>query len=248
MKKQYIFRGCTYLAGMLTLVMGLTLNTKAGLGVSAIISVPYSISEIWNLNFGNVTFIVYGLFVLVQMVLHVMTNKRNTMRGGEVLAHANRTNLKLIFIMDVLQLPLSLVFTRLLNLFNRWIPEFKAADPRASITGLCGSFFLLLLALLLTGVGAALTLGMRVIPNPGDGIVQAIADYSGKSVGFTKNCFDLLNICITVSIGILFQGKIVGAGIGTVLAVVLVGRVIAVFSHFFMDSILEKAGIHEIKK
>ena len=81
------------------------------------------------------------------------------------------------------------------------------------------------------------------MPNPGDGIVQAIADCAGKSVGFTKNCFDLLNICITVSIGMIFAGKIVGAGIGTVFAVIAVGRVIAAFNHCFMPGLLKKAGL-----
>lgn len=60
---------------------------------------------------------------------------------------------------------------------------------------------------------------------------------------FTKNCFDLFNICITVTIGLVFVGKIVGAGIGTVCAVIAVGRVIAVFNHFFMDTLLQKAGL-----
>ena len=44
----------------------------------------------------------------------------------------------------------------------------------------------LLIAIILTGIGAALSLNMRLVPNPGDGIVQAIADCIHKSVGFTK--------------------------------------------------------------
>ena len=37
-----------YLMGLLILAMGLTLNTKAGLGVSPIISLSYAASVIWN--------------------------------------------------------------------------------------------------------------------------------------------------------------------------------------------------------
>ena len=87
----------------------------------------------------------------------------------------------------------------------------------------------LALAFLCTGVGAALSLSMRIVPNPGDGIVQAIADRIGKSVGFTKNCFDLVNITVTITLGLLLTGRLVGVGIGTVLAVICVGRVIALF-------------------
>lgn len=32
-----------------------------------------------------------------------------------------------------------------------------------------------------------MSLNMRIIPNPGDGIVQAIADFVHKGVGITKN-------------------------------------------------------------
>lgn len=46
-------------------------------------------------------------------------------------------------------------------------------------------------ALVCTGIGAAMSLNMRIVPNPGDGIVQAIADCIHQSVGNTKNGFDL---------------------------------------------------------
>ena len=45
-KKPILFRGLFYAAGLLILALGLTLNTKTGLGVSPIISVAYSISVI----------------------------------------------------------------------------------------------------------------------------------------------------------------------------------------------------------
>ena len=243
MKKENLFRWTIYVIGILVLAMGLTLNTKAGLGVSAIISVPYSISLIWNLNFGNMTLIVYALFVVIEMILHVRKNKRAKVTEGAALQYANEKNLKLTLLMDALQFPFSLIFTRFLNVFNDWIPDFRTAYPDSFIGSLAGSFLLLFLALILTGIGAAMTLNMRIVPNPGDGIVQAIADTIGKNVGFTKNCFDLFNICITVTIGLVFAGKIVGAGIGTVCAVIAVGRVIAVFNHFFMDTLLQKAGL-----
>ena len=44
--KRYII----YFIGVVILATGLTLNTKAGLGVSPIISVPFSISEIFDLK------------------------------------------------------------------------------------------------------------------------------------------------------------------------------------------------------
>ena len=43
--------------------------------------------------------------------------------------------------------------------------------------------------------------------------------------------------------GLLFAGKPVGIGIGTVCAVVLVGRVIALFHHIFGKAMLQAAGL-----
>ena len=46
LKKQVLYRIFFYVLGLLILALGLTLNTKAGLGVSPIISVSYSVSQI----------------------------------------------------------------------------------------------------------------------------------------------------------------------------------------------------------
>ena len=51
-----------YILGMVVLAAGITLNTKTGLGVSPIISVAYCVSQIFELNFGDMTFVLYGIF------------------------------------------------------------------------------------------------------------------------------------------------------------------------------------------
>ena len=152
-------------------------------------------------------------------------------------------NLKLVLIMDLLQIPLSLVFTRFLNVFGAWIPDLKT-DCANSFSGtFAGRVFFLIIAIILTGVGAAMSLNMRVIPNPGDGIVQAISDTIHKSTGFTKNCFDLFNICVTISVGLIFAHHLVGIGLGTVLAVIGVGRAIAAFNYLFYEKTKTLAGL-----
>ena len=64
-------RFLVYTIGMVVLTLGLTLNTLANLGVSPIISVLYSISQIIGLNFINITFMVYAIFVVVQLAIHI---------------------------------------------------------------------------------------------------------------------------------------------------------------------------------
>ena len=64
-----------YTIGMVVLTLGLTLNTLANLGVPPIISVLYSISQIIGLNFINITFVVYAIFVVVQLAIHIQLKK-----------------------------------------------------------------------------------------------------------------------------------------------------------------------------
>ena len=224
-----------YVAGLLALALGIILNTKSGLGVSPIISVSYSISTILDINFGNMTFVLYCVFVVIEMVLHMIRYTRMAKQNTDALAPAIHKSVYLVLLMDLLQLPLSLVFTRFMNLFSAWIP--------APTDNLAAQFVCLFFGITFTGIGAAMSLDMRIIPNPGDGIVQAIADCIHKPVGFTKNCFDLLNITITISVSLIFAHKLIGVGIGTVVSVLGVGRVIALFNHLFLKRMVAAAGV-----
>ena len=216
-KKQMAFRLLIYAAGLIILACGITMNTKTGMGVSPIISVPYSISEIWGLNFGNMTFIVYTIFVIIQAVL------------------MRRITLNLI-----LQLPLSLVFTRFLNLFDMILPE--------SGSYIWGKLLMLAAAISLTGIGIIMSVRTDFVPNPGDGIVNEIAVVIKKSMGFTKNCFDLLNLCISCSVGMIFAGHLIGIGLGTVITMLLTGRAVALFSFIFLKPMLRVCGLEGINE
>ena len=163
--------------GLLILALGITMNTKAGCGDSPIISVSYSVSTIWGHNFGNTTLLLYSVFVLAEMILHSLLAYRRKKAGVPSVR-----KLSTVLLMDAMQFPLSLIFTRFLNVFGAQIPDL-ASDCAGTFWGtLPGQVLFLLIAIVLTGVGAALSLNMRLIPNPGDGIVQTLSDFSGGSV------------------------------------------------------------------
>ena len=91
-----IMRVAIYLFGMVLLALGITLNTQAGLGASAIVSVPYTISQGSGMNFANLTLIVYCVLVAAQFFI-----KGKNRRW-----------------IDVLQVVVSIVFTRFMALFQ----------------------------------------------------------------------------------------------------------------------------------
>ena len=225
-KKQTAYRIIIYAAGLIILALGITLNTKCGLGVSPIISVAYSVSVITNISIGNTTLIWYSVFVLIEVIIHGIKKY-----GGKQI------------VSDILQVPLSLVFTRFINLFSDCIPQLDT-ECKATVWGtIWMRIIVLLTAIILTGIGAAMSLNMRIIPNPGDGIVQTVADCTDKTVGFTKNIWDIFMIILTCCVSLIFAHHIIGIGIGTLLAMLGVGRVIAIFNHFTMLKMLDKAGL-----
>lgn len=197
-----------YCIGLVVLALGIILNTKTGLGVSPIISIPYSISKIWNINLGFVTACIYILCVVGQMIL----------LGKKFRAF------------DLLQIPMSVVFSEIINIFNSII--------NINTNNLTVNLFLLIIAIALTGIGAAMTVQMRIVPNAADGLVQAVSDRFNISLGLGKNIVDLSSVITTVIIGLLFARQIIGIGLGTLLAVVGVGRAIALFNIVFREKML----------
>ena len=216
-KKKNVSRILFYILGILLLAFGITLNTKTNLGVSPLISVAFCISRLTGINMGDMTLIWYTIFVLI-----------------EILRHIGMKRYKMI-LADILQIPLSIVFTRFMNLFSDVIPNMTGS--------IVSRLLFLALAIVLTGMGIIFTLNTRLIPNPGDGIVQALSDCSGKKVSTVKNILDAICVMLTILIGMLFAGKLIGVGIGTVLAVVFVGRVVAVGNYLWKDSIIKLSGL-----
>lgn len=212
-KQQTFARWGFYLLGMVLLALGLTLNTKTGLGASAIVSVPFTVSQATGWDFGNLTLVVYCLFVAAQFVIKGK-NRRWT---------------------DLLQIPLSIVFTRFLNLFAAAIP-YQSGNLPADIA-------LLVVAIIFTGIGAAMTVAMQLIPNPGDGIVGTIAAVTGKELGFCKNCFDVGCVSLSLIIGFCFGNPLLGVGLGTLISMVGVGRAIAGFNYFCKRPLLQATGM-----
>ena len=95
----------------------------------------------------------------------------------------------------------------------------------------------------MTGLGVVMSVDMRLVPNPGDGIVQTIADRSGKSLGLTKNLFDIGCIVFSVTLGLICRGKLIGIGIGTLVAMLGVGRAVALFNLLLWRPMTKAAGL-----
>lgn len=215
--KAKVNRVLIYCVGLLILALGITLGTKAGLGVSPIISVAFIVSENTGVDLGNATFVLYSAFV-----------------AGEFLLRGRNSRWY-----DILQLPLSLVFTRFLNIYGHFI-TYDSANH-----GLFENLLILALGISLNGLGTCLAMNMRTILNPGEGIVQALIDRTGWRKGFAKNFVDTSCVCATVVIGLVCFGNIKGIHIGTLLAMIFIGRAVALSDRLLKDRICAAAGLKE---
>ncbi len=191
-----------YVLGMLILAIGLTLTAETCLGASALTAIPFVVSLRFPISFANATLALFSIYVAVQLIL---TRDRRTL------------------IPTLLQLPLSVLFTRVMYLTQNAI--------EIDTFSLSTRLGLLALAIIFTGVGAAMTLKMKLIPNPGDGFVQTLAEKTGNPLGTMKNIVDIVSVCAAALLSLLLMGKLEGVGIGSVMAMLGVGRVIALYNN-----------------
>ena len=208
----HFWRGAIYAVGMISLAIGLTLYTKTGLGVSPVVSVSFSITEIWGINYALSTFGVYMLFLAVQLFL-----KGKDRRPG-----------------DLLQIPFSLVFGLLLDWFSL---------AQIGFNTLWQNLLLLLAAMTFTAVGMSMMVDMRLVLSPADGLADTIGKCSGRGVGVGKNIVDLSCVVVTCTVSYLFSGRITAIGLGTLIAMICVGRLAALFQLLFCKLLLRRAGL-----
>lgn len=217
-KRKLATRLSIYGLGIVILAFGITLNTKTGLGVSALVSIAYTVAGAWNLNFALMTFLLYTCFALIEIGLrwHFLARLRKEVWR------------------DLLQIPFSLAFSLLLNVFGRLVPAAEQVGAK---------IVMLVLAIVCTGIGAAMIVDMHLIPNPADGLAQTLGMVTKKGMGFGKNLLDCSCVGISILIGLIARGHLIGIGIGTIAAMIGVGRVVALFNRCFETKICGMAGV-----
>ena len=220
-KRKLFHRLLIYGLGIVILALGITLNTKTGLGVSALVSIAYTVAGAWNLNFALMTFLLYTSFALIEI------------------------GLKWIFLpqlrkeiwRDLLQIPFSLAFSLLLNVYGDLIPAAEQIGVK---------IVMLILAIVCTGIGAATIVDMHLIPNPADGLAQTLGMVTKRGMGLGKNLLDCSCVGISVLIGFLARGQLIGIGIGTIVAMIGVGRVVALFNRCMESKLCNMAGVEKV--
>lgn len=206
-----IYRWVFYVVGMMMLALGIVLNSKSELGMAPVLSIMFCLSQIFDLNFSNMTLVYYVALVGAQFLIR--------WKGCHPI--------------DLLQIPMSIVFTRFMSLFSALLVfDLQFFWQKLLVAAA---------AVVATGVGITMAVNMRIVPNPGEGIVQTISDKTGISLGMSKNLFDGGSALVAIIISLILTGKLIGVGIGTVINVLFVGRIVALCTWLFKDKMMRLA-------
>lgn len=183
--------------GMLVATAGIVFITRAGLGTTPISTVPFTVGEITGLTFGEATFAVNIVFVLVQWALL-----------------RSRFHYSSFF-----QIPIVSVFSWFIDLHMGWT-AWIGDDPYVVrfLWGLLGNLFL--------AFGIYWQVASKTIVQPGEGMVLAFSVVLRKSFGTIKIWNDVTLVVLAVLLGFLFLGHVAGVREGTVVSAFLVGFLI----------------------
>ena len=214
MKRAYLYRSFFYLLGLSFLSIGITLNTKTGLGLSPVTSVPYAVSAASGWNFSVVLCLYYILCALFQIVVK---GKKSSWK-------------------ELAQVPASFVFSAVQGGFASYM-EWIAPGSFGQ------SLLLLPFAVLFTGFGIALMVNMDFVVNPADGVPAVVGKLIHKDLGLAKNMVDATLVLVSLTVDLLFSGRILSLGLGTIVCMVGNGRAVALFDRVFKKKVKALAGL-----
>ncbi|MFT8987524.1 MAG: DUF6198 family protein [Bifidobacterium psychraerophilum] len=198
-------RSVLFAAGINVLAIGTALFACCGLGVSALVAVPEVLSLLLPVTLGQMTTVFFIILVIIELCLLRSFRWR-----------------------VIAQMGVALVFG--------WIVDFYGLTigfDRLPVKLLWQQLLVTILAVIFTSLGVFMMVRADLVLNPPDGAVHVIAQKVGMAFGTTKFLFDLLMIVVAIALSLLFLRHIAAIGLGTALAVLLVGELISVWEKLF---------------
>lgn len=185
-----------YLLGILFVSLGIVLCKKSSLGISPISSIPFVLTYLLPLSFGNLTTLFHFANTALQMIL---TKKP--------------LDPKLWF-----QVVLAFVFGWVID----WLNALIVIDD----TILAWRITALILSIFFTALGMVMMIGMNLIQNPPDGTVKQISELLHQKLGNMKVCYDAVCVIVSILLGLVFLHHVEGFGVATIASAIFVGKAI----------------------
>lgn len=192
-----------FIIGLFIASLGVAFSTKAGLGTSPVASVPYSVSLMSAIfTFGGWL----NLWSVIQITIQILVLK----------GHCN-------YLEILIQTILAFVYGYLTD-FSCYLIRGLNADSYAM------QFIYMLVGCFVLGFGIWIQLKGNVAMLPGEAMNRAISKVTKKKYENIKIFFDVLYICISGVIGIVFLGGLRGVREGSIIAAILIGNIIRMYN------------------
>ena len=195
-------RGVQYIIGLLILALGAVLLKKAALGMTPILSIPAAVSAVTPLSLGTTT-----------MLFHVVC-------WLGILALQRKINVKTVLI-----LPLAVVFGWIVDGYMLLLDFETQLLWLRVLLNLCG--------IVLTALGIVTIVGCRgLLPAP-DALLRTINVKYNIPLSKVKMAGDAIWVICAIVVDLIFSRKLfLSVGAGTLLSVLLTGRLVGVFGKY----------------
>lgn len=232
-KRSLVIRYAMYFAGIYVLAMGLAFIICSGLGTSPISSWAYVMSRNTPVSVGTYTVIINTAMIFGQcFILH---------------HHGLRRQLVNI----ALQLPFSFMFGAFIDLnvmlVERGLLSWLQPLADGTVSGYAASMLLLLAGIIVQSCGVVLEVRPQVTMMSAEALVYYISDRWDKEFGRIKVIFDCYLVLMAVIFSLVFKltpayidevgigqavmdGVLGGVREGTIIAALLVGRLVRVIN------------------
>lgn len=215
-KKELFKRYALFIISLFIAGMGVAFTKKAELGMSP----TSSVANVLSLKF---TFFSLGNWLIVWNCFLIL---------GQILMLGKKFQY-----IQLLQIPLSFLFGYFTD-FGTWCLS------HIEISEYIARFLFVLIGTTILGFGVSLSVIANVVMNSAEAFIKVVSDKTNYQFGNLKIAFDVSCVIISVTLSLLFfSGKIRGTREGTIIAAVLTGLVVKLFTRFLkkpLDKYLTK--------
>ena len=197
--------------------LGVVLMLYSGSGISAISSVPYAFSDVFNkISLGTWTYIFQGLLVLSLMI----------MRKKFVAPY-------------LFSFVVGFTFSEMLDVHELWLNILPTGLPERAV------YFIVSYLILSFGIALSNRCGLPIIPT--DLFPRELADITKVKYSKIKIGFDVTCLAVTALMTGILLGHLDGLGIGTIMAAFTMGKAVGMMGNWmdrhvkFVSFMTEKA-------
>nr|WP_319514791.1 DUF6198 family protein [uncultured Cohaesibacter sp.] len=197
-----------FIIGLFLMALGISLSVKADLGVTPISCIPFVYSQYLPLSLGQLTIAMNCIFLLMQIL--ILGRKFPPFQLTQVLAVS--------------------ILGYFIDFSLYLVQDINPVSYPSQI-----AYFLA--SCLIMSFGIYLVVTMHVTYIPGDGLILAIANTFEKNFGKTKIGFDSSMVLIGILSSFLLIHKLVGIREGTIIAALLVGYFVQLYSKLAQSTV-----------